>query len=268
MRIIALAAGLLVIGACTVNVYDYSTHSGGGDGSMPPDTVYVSNPSSGFAEIPPVVPDTVISKYPLLGGGHVLIEECGDWSSYTLFGCRTETDGVAFDLRPVMVSTIASDGSAAKEFYLEFTCRIQAHMIDSDTENSLLDDGSAPSTSGRMAIPVVTGTELVTLVAHRTSFPFLAEEAMEYEGDWLADGTLLYEAVFNSSEWMVRDICTAEQLVVSSEAPDFRMIFGDTERRLLQQFFDIFVVHDGEPPVLPVGGGRSLDRGAGRSSNR
>lgn len=268
MKRIAFAAGLLVIAACTVNVYDYSTHSGGGGGSKPPDTVYVQNPSSGFAEVPPVVSDTVITKYHLLGDGYVLIEKCEDWSRHTLFGCSTETDGVAFDLRPVMISTTGSDGSVTKEFQLEFTCRIQAYMIDSDTEISLLDDGSAPSTSMGMTLPVVTGTELVTIVAHRTSFPFLAEDAASYEGDWLADGTLLYDAVFNSSEWMVRDICMAEQLIVSSNSPDFRMIFGDTERRLLQQFFDIFVIHDGEPPVLPVGGGRSVVRGTGRSSNR
>ena len=265
MKISAVIAMLLVLGACTVNMYDYSSHSSEG-GSQPPDTVYVV-PESGSAPVPPpVLPDTVFSRYPLLHGGYVFIEECGSWSRYTLFGCKTETDGVAFELRPVMISTTSSDGSVNKEFKLEFNCRMQSYLVDSDTESSLLSDGSAPSAAGRIAMPVVTGTELVTFVANRTSFPFLAEQSVSYNGDWLPDGTLMYDAVFTLPQWMLRDICTAEQLVVSSESPDFRMFFGDSERRLLQQFFDIFVIHDGEAPVLPVGDSReTVGRGAGRA---
>lgn len=255
MKGIAVVTGLLVLGACTINVYDYSTHPGSGGGSQPPDTVYIE-PESGSAPVPPpAVPDTVFSKYPLLGGGYVEIEQCGDWSKYTLFGCNTETDGVAFEIRPVMISTTSPEGAVSKEFQIEFTCRMQSYMVDSDAE-SLIIDGGTSSSYGRTALPVVTGTELITIVANRTSFPFLVEQAESYDGNWLPDGTLMYDAVFGTSEWMIRDICSAEQLVVSSESPDFRMIFGDTKRRLLQQFFDIFVIHDGEAPVLPVGGSR------------
>lgn len=131
-------------------------------------------------------------------------------------------------------------------------------MIDSDVESLVMRSGVSPSTDSRTLLPVVTGTEVVTIVANRTSFPFLAERAESYDGNWLPDGTLMYDAVFSLPQWMLRDICTAEQLVVSSESPDFRMLFGDTERRLLQQFFDIFVIYDGEPPVLPVGAGGSV----------
>ncbi len=249
----------LVLVACTVNMYDHSTSSGSGKPPRP-DTVYIETasaipPVTSPVPVPPVTPDTLLLRRPLLGG-YVAIEGCEGWGRYTLFGCKTETDGVAFELRPVMISLTSSDGSVQKEFRLEFTCRMQPYMIDSEIESSVLNGGTESSSLERTVLPVVTGTELVTLVANRTSFPFLAEQALTYEGNWLPDGTLMYDAVFNISEWMLRDICSAEQLVASSESPDYRMLFGDTERRLLQQFFDIFVIHDGEAPVLPVGGSR------------
>ncbi|MCK5130990.1 MAG: hypothetical protein KAR40_02430 [Candidatus Sabulitectum sp.] len=252
MTKIAVLAGLLIFSACTINMYDYSTHSGGG-GVQPPDTVYVESSSPAFPVPPSAFQDTVYSRYLLLGGGHVEIERCGNWSRSTLVGCKTETDGVAFEVRPVIISVGSSRRSAAKEFQLEFTCRMQSYMIDSDVESLVMHSGVSSSTDGGTLLPVVTGTEVVTIVANRTSFPFLAEQAESYEGNWLPDGTLLYEAAFSLPQWMLREICTAEQLVVSSESPDFRMLFGDTERRLLQQFFDIFVIHGGEAPVLPVG---------------
>ena len=266
MKRIALTVGLLLLGACTVNHYDYSTHPDGG-GSQPPDTVYIEiEPET--APVPPdLAPDTVISRHPLLGG-YVEVEECGNWSKHTLFGCLTETDGVAFEVRPVMISVTSSEGEIAKEYQLEFTCRIQSYMVDSEAESSIINGGAVSATAGRIAMPVVTGTELATLVANRTSFPFLAEQALSYDSDWLPDGTLKYDAVFNSSQWMVRDVCTAEQLVVSSESPEYRMLFGDPQRRLLQQFYDIFVIHDGVAPALPVGGSRAVERSAGRSSRK
>lgn len=267
MKNAAVVAVFLVLVACTVNMYDYSTSSGSGKPPRP-DTVYIETGSATLpgtypVPVPPVTPDTLLSRYPLMGG-YVAVEECGSWSRFTLFGCKTETDGVALELRPVMVSFTSSDGSAQKEFQLEFTCRMQPHIIDSEIESSVLNGGTVSSSAGMIAMPVVTGTELVTLVANRTSFPFLAEQALAYDGNWLPDGTLMYDAVFNSSEWMVRDICSAEQLVASSESPDYRILFGDTERRLLQQFFDIFVVHGGEAPVLPVEGSGGSARGFGR----
>ncbi|RKZ01594.1 hypothetical protein DRQ21_10410 [Candidatus Fermentibacteria bacterium] len=255
---------ILAVGACTVNVYDYSTHSEGSAGSsQPPDTVYVhSDPDHITA--PSTEPDTVTTRRALVGGGSVLIEECDNWTRYTLFGCKTETDGVAFEIRPVMTSITGSDGSVTEDFQLEFDCRMQSYILDSDEGESALVGGSRSSSAGRSVMPVVTGTNLVTIVANRTSFPFIAEQARSYDGDWLPDGTLSYSAAFASSEWMVRDICTAEQLVVMSESPEYRMIFGDDERRLLQQFFDIFVLHGGEAPALPVGGGGAADMDSGR----
>ncbi len=251
MKIITVVAALLFWGACTVNIYDYSSHSGGG--SQPPDTVFIESGPESAPLPPPFVPDTVFWEYDLIGEGHVEIEQCGNWSRYTLIGCVAETDGVAFEARPVMISVVSSDGAVAREYQIEFACRIQSYLVDSDGESSAVGSSTSLSSADRTALPAVTGTELVTIVANRTSFPFLVEQAVSYDGNWLADGTLVYDAVFSSSEWMIRDICTAGQLVVSSESPDYRMLFGDSERRLLQQFFDIFVIHDGEPPVLPVG---------------
>ncbi len=253
MHKIILVTCLLIMGACTVNVYDYSSHPGG-TSSQPPDTVYIE-PGGGSAVIPPpVVPDTVFSRYPLVEGGFVGIEECGNWSRYTLFGCKTETDGTAFEMRPVAVYVTSASGEIAKDFQIGFSCVLQSFLVESAIESIILNDGIAPSRSERTLMPVVTGTEVVSIVAGRTSFPFLAEQAVSYEGDLLPNGTIMYEALFSLPQWMLRDICTAGELFVSSKAPDFRMLFGERERRLLQQFFDIFVVHDGDAPVLPVRG--------------
>ena len=245
---------LLFIGACTVNVYDYSSHSShsGGTGVKPPDTIYVEPGWEAGLIPPPVVPDTVYSKYRLVEGGFVEIMESGNWSRNTLVGCKTETDGVAFEMRPVAVYVTSSDGEITKDLQIEFSCVIQPFLIESDSEIIRLRDGVLPSTSEGTVMPVVTGTEVVTIVAERTTFPFLAEQAVSYSGDWLPDGTIAYEAVFSLPQWMLRDICTAGELVVSSKKPEFRMLFGQRERRLLQQFFDIFVVHAGNAPVLPV----------------
>ena len=252
---IAFVTCLLFMGACTVNVYDYSSDSNypGGTGSPPPDTVYVEHGGSAVIP-PPFFPDTVYSKYRLVEGGHVEIEESGNWSRYTLMGCKTETDGVAFEMRPVVVYATSADGEIAKDFQVGFSCVLQSFLVESDLESTILNDGIAPSEGEGILMPVVTGTEVVTIVAERTSFPFLAEQAVSYEGDLFPDGTIMYEALFTLPQWMLRDICTAGELVTSSKTPEFRMLFGERERRLLQQFFDIFVVHDGDAPVLPVRG--------------
>jgi len=253
---------ILAVGACTVNVYDYSTHSSSGGSSQKPDTVYLySKPD--HIELIPAEPDTVTTRRELVGDGFVLIEECDNWTRYTLFGCKTETDGVAFETRPVMTSITGSDGSVTEDFQLEFYCIMQSYIVNSEDEAPAVNRDSDDSSMGRIAMPVVTGTELAAIVADRTTFPFIAEQAQSYDGNWLPDGTIAYSAAFSSSRWMLRDICTAEQLVVVSESPDFRMIFSDNERRLLQQFFDIFVLHGGEAPALPVGRGRAADMDSG-----
>lgn len=246
----ALIIYLLSLAACTVNVYDYSTHSGSGSSAiLPADTTY----SEGETEI---ALDTILTEYNLLGDGYVAIEKCGSWSRYVLFGCKTETDGASFVMRPVMeVDTVL--GLETKVFTLQFSCKLQSHLVEQDEASSLLSGRSTAST-GSSVLPVVTGTEVVTIVSDRTSYPFLAEESESYKGNWLPDGTLAYDAVFTVADWMFRDICTTERrLVVSSEVPEFLMIFGDNERRLLHQFFDIFVVNNGEAPILPVGGNRN-----------
>ncbi len=238
---------LLSLLACTVNVYDYSSHSGsgGGGGMLPPDTVYIEDD-------PEISPDTLLSEYDLLGDGYVTIEKCGSWSRYVLFGCKTETDGASFVMRPVMeVDTVR--GLETRVFSLQFSCKLLSHLVDDSEESSLL-SGRSSAVTGRTVLPVVTGTEVVTIVSDRTSYPFLAEESESYDGNWLPDGTLAYDAVFTIADWMFRDICTVErQLAVSSKNPEFSMIFGDNERRLLHQFFDIFVINNGEASILPVG---------------
>jgi len=244
MKIITLITFLSLM-ACTVNVYDYSSHSGSGGGTLPSDTVFVEDE-------PEISLDTLLSEYDLLGDGYVAIEKSGSWSRYVLFGCKTETDGVSFVMRPVMeVDTVR--GLETRVFSLRFTCKLSSHIVEQGEESALL-SGRSSAVAGRTALPVVTGTEVVTIVSDRTSYPFLAEESESYDGNWLPDGTLAYDAVFTVADWMFKDICTTErQLVVSSATPEFRMIFGDNERRLLHQFFDIFVVNNGEPPILPVG---------------
>ncbi len=256
---ITFVTSLLLMGSCTVNTYDYSSHTSypGGTGSPPPDTIYIEpggQPGGSAVIPPPVFPDTVFSRYPLVEGGFVEIEESMNWSRYTLIGCKTETDGVAFEMRPIVVSVTSSEGEITKDFQIEFSCVMQSLLVGSATESIILNDGVAPSGNDGTLLPVVTGTEVVAIVAERTSFPFLAEQAVNYSGNLKPDGTIMYEALFTLPQWMLRDICTAEELVTSSKTPEFRMIFGERERRLLQQFFDIFVIHDGDAPVLPVRG--------------
>lgn len=251
MKIVALI-GLLSLMACTVNVYDYSSHSGSSGGaSLPPDTVYIEDEQEVEVEL-----DTLLSRYNLLGNGYVTIENCGSWSRYILFGCKTETDGVYFVMRPVMeVDTVS--GLETRAFSIQFFCKLQSHLVEQSEESSLL-SGRSRESAGSSILPVITGTEVVTIISDRTSYPFLAEESESYTSNLLEDGTLAYDAVFTVADWMFRDICASErQLLVSSETPEFQLIFGDSERRLLQQFFDIFVVHGGEPPILPVGGDRN-----------
>lgn len=117
MTKIAVLAGLLIFSACTINMYDNSTHSGGG-GSQPPDTEYVESSSPAFPVPPSAFQDTIYSRYLLLGGGHVEIEQCGNWSRSTLVGSKTETDGVAFEIRPVMVSVVLHTDLQQKNFNL------------------------------------------------------------------------------------------------------------------------------------------------------
>jgi hypothetical protein len=257
---IAVAAGFLVFAACTVNVYDYSSHSGSGE-EQEPDTVFIggAGPEIGLIPIPPVLPDTVVSIYPLPDGGQVRIERFGNWSRYTLLGCVAETEGISFEMRPVTESTVSPDGAVLKEYQLQFTCRVQSYLLDSGEISSMT--GNAPASSASVIVmPVVTGTELVTIVAGRTSFPFLEEESVSYVSKRLADGTLVYDAVFTMSNWKLRDISTAGQLVASSEDPEFRAVFTDASRKLLQQYYELFVILDGTPPVIPAGSDRPATR--------
>jgi len=253
---ICIFAGMLVLVACTVNVYDYSSHSGAGE-VQKPDTVYIGvvEPESGLIPIPPADPDTVVSIYPL-AGGEVRIEKFGSWSRFTLFGCITETDGVSLEIRPVMVSVVSPDGAVLEDYQLQFTCRLKSALADTERDDSA---ASAPpsSSSSMILLPVVTGTELVTLIADRTSFPFLEEEALKLDTKRLFDGTLIYSAVYAMSDWKLRDICMASQLAASSQDPEFRVVFSDLSRGLLQQYYDIFVINDGSPRAFSGRGGRA-----------
>lgn len=241
-----LFASVVLVASCTVNVYDYSTHSG--SSSQEPDTVYVE-PSP---PAPPAEPDTTISRRALAGsGGVVIIENCGSWTRYTLKGCFIETDGVALEMSPVLIRTEADDGVESSTFQMVFILRLQDYMFGSDSGDIF----SGSSGSGSV-LPVVTGTRLLALVVDRTTFPFLVEEANAFESDWSPGGTISCTAVFPIAEWEMRIICMADQIVAVSDDPEYRLLYGDTERRLLQQFYDIFVIHNGEAPVLPVQAGR------------
>ncbi len=214
-----------VMASCTVNVYNGgSTPPGGGGGVQ--------------------VPDTIVTRQPLVGGGTVITEEFGEWTRHTLLGCRTETDGTLLEIRPAVNRTSARGGDTLTTFQITFACRAHGGSVESiGTET-----GPWPGS----ALPVVTGTELVRILADRTTFGFLIEDAEDFQSDWLADGTISYTAVFQVEDWMMRALCTAGNVVAVSGSPEFRLIFGDDARRLMQQFYDIFVVHGGSAPVLPV----------------
>lgn len=230
---------ILLVTSCTVNVYDYSTHSGGG--TLEPDP-----PSS------PSEPDTTVTRRALPGtGGVVIMENCGTWTRYTLKGCFIETDGVAMETSPVLVRTESGDGAESSLFQIAFTLRIQHHMIDSEQGDVFPE--SQPSET---VLPVVTGTRLLSLMVDRTSLPFLIEEAEIFETERLPGGTISCNAVFTVEEWEMRIICTGDQITAVSEYPEYRLLFGENERRMLQQFYDVFVIHNGDAPVLPVQEGR------------
>lgn len=242
MTKLLIIASIAVLASCTVNVYDYSTHTGGGE--KPPDTVFVE---PGIPPQIPPAPDTVTSRRPLLGGGSVLTEKCGGWTRHTLFGCSSETDGASVELRPVVVRTVSSDGAEISEYSMIFLISFQDYMLDTAPGESF--DGSSGSAS---VLPVVTGNELVSVIAGETTYPFLVEEAEDFDSDWLPGGTISCVGVFKVPDWKMRSICLAQQLIVSAEEPGYRLMFSDETRRLLQQFHDIFVIHGGEAPVLPV----------------
>lgn len=194
--------------------------------------------------VPPAEQDTVFTSRSLLGGGSVEIASSGGWRRHTLVGCVTETDGVALEMRPVAVYLQTGDGGVDKEFQMIFSCRVQPGYTRGEA-GERVPDGSG-------VLPVVTGTRFMSIVADRTEIPFLVEESESHDRLILDDGTLACTAVYSIPDWMMRTICTAETLTAVSSDPEFRIQFGDDSRRLLQQFHDIFVVHDGEPPVMPV----------------
>lgn len=194
--------------------------------------------------VPPGEQDTVFTSRSLLGGGSVEIASSGGWQRHTLIGCVTETDGVALEMRPVVVYLQSADGGVDKEFQVAFSCRVQPGYTRGEA-GERVPDGSG-------ALPVVTGTRFISIVADRTEIPFLVEESESHERNVLDDGTLACAAVYSIPDWMMRTICSAGTLTAVSSDPEFRIQFGDHSRRLLQQFHDIFVVHDGEPPVMPV----------------
>lgn len=214
-----------IMASCTVNV-----HNGG------------SNPPGGGGGVQ--APDTTVTRHPLTGGGTVITEECGNWTRHTLTGCRTETDGTLLEIRPAVTRTSTGSDEAVATFQVTFACRAQGGSGGSiGTET-----GPGPGS----ALPVVTGTELIRILADRTTFGFLIEDAEDFQSDWLADGTISYTAVFQVEDWMMRALCTAENVIAVSGEPEFRLIFGNDARRLMQQFYDIFVIHGGSAPVLPV----------------
>jgi len=246
VKVILLSVAVLAC-SCTVNVYDYSSHSHAG---AEPDTVYAEPAPPAF----PSTPDTVITRRALSGtGGVVVIESAGGWTRYTLKDCLIETDGVAFETGPMFDLSVSEDGVQSTLFQIAFMMTIQDYMFGSDQQSVF----AGQSTPEGTVLPVVTGTRLLSLVADRTSFPFLVEEASLFESDWLPGGTVSCRAVFPVADWEMRIICSAEQLAIVSDDPEYRIVFGDNERRQLQQFYDIFVVHHGDPPALPVQGIRA-----------
>ena len=235
MKKLIPAVSLMAAVSCAVNVYDHSTIS------TEPDPSYSSSE-----------PDTTVIRRALAGtGGVVIVENCGTWSRCTLRGCLTETDGAALEMSPVLVRTVTDQGLESSLFQMVFMLRVQDYMFDPEQQDIFPE--SRPSET---ALPVVTGTGFLTLMVDRTSFPFLVEEAEFFETGMPAGGTISCNAVFPVADWQMRIICTGGEITAFSEDPEYRLIFGDNERRLLQQFYDIFVVHDGEPPVLPVEEGR------------
>jgi len=179
------------------------------------------------------------------------MENCGTWTRYTLRGCLIETDGVSLEMSPVLVRATDVDGVESSLFQMAFTLGIQDHSFDSEQQDIFPE--SQPSET---ALPVVTGTRLLSLIVDSTSFPFLLEEAEVFETDLLPGGTISCKAVFPVAEWEMKIICKGDQITAFSEYPDYRLLFGGNQRRLLQQFYDIFVIHNGEAPVLPVQEGR------------
>ena len=243
-----VSALFLIAVACTVNVYDYSTNSG--SGHYKPDTVYVEQKPPETYPVP-TLPDTVFSRRPLVGRGVVEIMEYGNWIRHTLTGCVSETDGAFLEIKPVVIYSTSLIGNISKTFEIEFHCRLQPFMVHGEQ----LEPGTVSSSSG--ALPVVTGNELLRLVTGSTTLPFLEGENDSYEWQRLQDGTFQYVGVYSVADWKMRLICTAERMVAISDDPEFSLIFGDDSRRLFQQFYDIFVIHDGDAPILPVNGGTS-----------
>jgi len=253
---IIFPAAFIILLACTVNVYDYSTHTGGGiHKPVNPDTVYVEPgppDSSAPHTVPPAGPDTVYSTRQLFGGV-VETATCGNWTRHTLKGCTARNEEVDLEMSPIVIVLTSSDGSTVKEFKVAFNCGLQAFPAGwTRAGESSFSPGSSTSPGAGSTLPVVTGTELVSIVADRITFPFLYEESESFQGRWLSDGTLTYSAVFSVPDWEMRTLCVAQNITACSTEPEFRVVFGEDSRRLLQQFYDIFVVHSGEAPVLPV----------------
>lgn len=250
MKKVFLSALFLIALACTVNVYDYSTHSG--TAHYKPDTVYTEQsppPGSMIPVEPPVEPDTVFSRRALAGGGSVEIMQCGNWTQHTLAGCVSETDGAFLEIKPVVVYTTSDNGRITKTFQLVFHCRLQPFMVSGEE----LDPGPYSTSTG--VLPVVSGRELLRLVTNNTTLPFLEGESDSYSWNQNQDGTFQYTGVYSVSDWKMRIICSAERMIAESDDPEFSLVFGDDSRRLFQQFYDIFVVHNGDAPILPVNSG-------------
>lgn len=232
--------------SCTVKAYDYSSRSGGA--SLEPDTVHAEpNPPEA-----PSQPDTIVTRRALAGGrGVAIVENCHNWTRTTLKGCLIETDGVFLEASPVVTTTISDDGVESSLFQMLFILRIQDYIPDSGS-GGIFAEPSASET----ALPVVTGTRFLNLLAGSTSFSFLVEEADVFKSGWIPGGTFSCTAVFPVEGWMMRSICMGDEIAAVSEDPVYRLLFGDNERILLQQFYDIFIVHDGEAAVLQVMEGR------------
>ncbi len=129
--------------------------------------------------VPPGVQDTLFTSRSLLGGGSVEIASSGGWQRHTLTGCVTETDGVALEMRPVVVYQRTGDGGMDKEFQIVFSSRVQPGYTRSEAGER------APDGSG--VLPVVTGTRFISIVADRTEIPFLVEESQSMKncpGRW------------------------------------------------------------------------------------
>ncbi|PIE51956.1 hypothetical protein CSA37_09265 [Candidatus Fermentibacteria bacterium] len=237
---------LTLLMACTVNYYDQSTHHSPSAGKVNPDTVYLVPEHPYRVPVSPsphVQPDTVRSRRLLVGGGVVEIQSCGSWTRYELRGCSAETEGVFLEIKPVVTCRNISHEETEKSFELIFQCTLQPHMAHIE-----------PCSAQATALPVITGRKVLSIIAGNTDFPFLEEEASHYESARHEDGTLSYTAVYSCPQWKLREIILAEEITALSESPEFKLMFSDNSRRLFQQFYDIFVIHDGDAPVLPVTG--------------